>query len=243
MDAEVEKLVGQQALTTESCKVNGQEVEVISLKIVLPSKDHVCETSEHDPVAYYYKPIIGVVYQQRLKAAAQLLGRRRFDKLLEIGFGSGIFLPELSRHCSELYGVSIHSKIAFVQKTLEEEHIAAQLVMGDVRTLGFADGTFDAVVCVSVLEHMHIEELVWAIGEIARVTSDSGIVVLGFPVRNVITNAFYRIVGHDPVELHPSRCRDILKALSGRLKIDTYTVFPPLLPMYCSLYVTCRCVK
>jgi ubiquinone/menaquinone biosynthesis C-methylase UbiE len=211
------------------------------MKIALPSKDHVYETSEFDPVAYYYKPIISTVYRQRLKAAAQLLGRRRFDKLLEIGFGSGIFLPELSRHCSELYGVSIHSKVALVQKTLEEEHVSAQLLTGDVRALEFPDGTFDAVVCVSVLEHLR--ELDLAIGEIARVTSDSGIVVLGFPVRNVITNAFYRIVGHDPMELHPSRCRDILKALSGRLKIDAYTAFPPFLPMYYSLYVTCRCVK
>jgi len=211
------------------------------MKIVLPSKDHVYETSEFDPIAYYYKPITGVVYRQRLKAAAQFLGEPKFDKLLEIGFGSGIFLPELSRHCYELYGVSIHSKIALVQKTLEEEHIAAQLVMGDVRALEFPDGTFDAVVCVSVLEH--IRELELAIGEIARVTSDSGIVVLGFPVRNVITNAFYRLVGYDPVELHPSRCRDILKALSGKLKIDTYAVFPRLLPMYSSLYVTCRCIK
>jgi ubiquinone/menaquinone biosynthesis C-methylase UbiE len=211
------------------------------MKIVLPSKDHVYKTSEFDPIAYYYQPVTGTVYRQRLKAAAQLLGERKFDRLLEIGFGSGIFLPELSRHCSELYGVSIHSKVALVQKAMEEEHVAAQLMVGDVRALQFPDGTFDAVVCVSVLEH--IRELDLAIGEIARVTSDSGIVVLGFPVRNVITNAFYRIVGYDPVELHPSRCRDILKALSARLKIDTYASFPRFLPMYYSLYVTCRCVK
>jgi ubiquinone/menaquinone biosynthesis C-methylase UbiE len=211
------------------------------MEIVLPGKDHVCETSEYDPIAYYYKPIVGGVYRRRLKAAAQLLGRQKFGKLLEIGFGSGIFLPELSRHCSELYGVSIHSKVALVQKTMEKERVAAWLSKGDVRALTFPDGTFDAVVCVSVLEH--IGELDLAIGEIARVISDSGIAVLGFPVRNVITNAFYRVVGYDPMRLHPSRCRDILKALSGRLKIDAYAVFPRFLPMYYSLYVTCRCVK
>lgn len=211
------------------------------MKIVLPSKDHVYETSESDPVAYYYKPITGTVYRQRLKAAAQLLGRRKFDKLLEIGFGSGIFLPELARHCSKLYGVSIHSKVALVRETLRKERVAAHLAMGDVRALEFPDGMFDAVVCVSVLEHLR--ELDLAIGEIARVTSDSGIVVLGFPVRNVITNAFYRVAGYDPMELHPSRARDILKALSNRLKIDTYISFPCPLPVNYSLYVTCRCVK
>lgn len=211
------------------------------MEIVLPSKDHVYETSEDDPVAYYYKPITSTVYRQRLKATAQLLGRQRFDKLLEIGYGSGIFLPELSRHCSDLYGVDTHSRVDLVQETLEKEGVAAQLSVGDVRALEFPDGTFDAVVCVSVLEH--IRELDMAIGEIARVSGDSGIVVLGFPVRNVITNAFYRVVGYEPTELHPSSHRDILKALSTRLKIDAYASFPRFLPMDYSLYVTCRCVK
>ena len=211
------------------------------MEIVFPGKDHVYETGEDDPIAYYYKPITGAVYRQRLKATAQLLGRRKFDKLLEIGFGSGIFLPELSRHCSELYGVDIHSKVDLVQKTLEKERVAARLSVGDIRALEFPDGTFDAVVCVSVLEH--IRELDLAIGEIARVAGDSGIVVFGFPVRNVITNAFYRVAGYDPMELHPSKARDILKALSARLKIDAYASFPRFLPMDYSLYVTCRCVK
>jgi len=211
------------------------------MEIVFPGKDHVYETGEDDPIAYYYKPITGAVYRQRLKATAQLLGRRKFDKLLEIGFGSGIFLPELSRHCSELYGVDIHSKVDLVQKTLEKERVAARLSVGDIRALEFPDGTFDAVVCVSVLEH--IRELDLAIGEIARVAGDSGIVVFGFPVRNVITNAFYRAVGYEPLNLHPSSHRDILKALSARLKIDAYASFPRFLPMDYSLYVTCRCVK
>jgi ubiquinone/menaquinone biosynthesis C-methylase UbiE len=211
------------------------------VEIILPDRENIYKTSDDDPSNYYYKPITGTVYRQRLKAAAQLLGDKKFGRLLEIGYGSGIFLPELSRHCSELYGVDIHSKVDLVQKTLEKERVAAQLSVEDVRALEFADGMFDAVVCVSVLEH--IRELDLAIGEIARVTNDSGIVVLGFPVRNVITNVFYRVVGYDPMELHPSSHRDILKVLSGRLKIDACASFPRFLPMYYSLYVTCRCVK
>jgi ubiquinone/menaquinone biosynthesis C-methylase UbiE len=131
--------------------------------------------------------------------------------------------------------------VDLVQKTLEKECVAAQLSMGDVRALEFSDGMFDAVVCVSVLEH--IKELDLAVGEIARVTGDFGIIVLGFPVRNVITNAFYRVVGYDPMELHPSSHCDILKALSARLKIDAYASFPRFLPMDYSLYITCKGVK
>jgi len=212
-----------------------------SVEIMLPDRGHIYKTSDDDPSDYYYKPITGSVYRQRLKAAAQLLGDKKFGRLLEIGYGSGVFLPELSRHCSELYGVDIHAEVDLVQKTLEYERVAAQLSVGDVRALEFPDGMFNAVVCVSVLEH--IGELDSAIGEIGRVADDSGIVVLGFPVRNAITNAFYRVVGYDPRQIHPSSHRDILRALSTRLKIDACASFPRFLPMDYSLYVTCRCVK
>jgi len=212
-----------------------------SVEIILLSRENIYKTSDDDPSDYYYKPITGAVYRQRLKAAAQLLGGKQFGRLLEIGYGSGVFLPELSRHCSELYGVDIHSKMDLVQKTLEKERVAAQLSVEDVRALKFPDGMFDAVVCVSVLEH--IRNLNLAVGEIDRVTGDSGIVVLGFPVRNVITNVFYRVVGYDPMKLHPSSHRHILKALTTRLEIDACASFPRFLPMDYSLYVTCRCVK
>jgi 2-polyprenyl-3-methyl-5-hydroxy-6-metoxy-1,4-benzoquinol methylase len=214
---------------------------MISVEIILPSRENIYKTSDDDPSDYYYKPVTGAVYRQRLKAATQLLRGSKFGRLLEIGYGSGVFLPELSRHCSELYGVDVHAKVDLVQQTLEKERVAAQLSVGDVRALEFPDGMFDAVVCVSVLEH--IRELDSAIGEIDRVTDDSSIVVLGFPVRNVITNAFYRVVGHDPGQLHPSSHCDILRALSTRLKIDACASFPRFLPMDYSLYVTCRCVK
>ena len=221
--------------------MTASERKMINLEIILPDRENIYKTSDDDPCDYYYKPITGAVYRQRLKAAARLLGGGKFSRLLEIGYGSGIFLPELYRHCSELYGVDVHSKADLVQKTLKKERVAAQLSVGDVRALEFSGGMFDAVVCVSVLEH--IRELDLAIGEIVRVTGDSGIIVLGFPVRNVITNAFYRVVGYDPMELHPSSHRDVLKALSARLKIDACATFPRFWPMDYSLYVTCRCVK
>ena len=221
--------------------MTASERKVINVEIILPARENIYKTSDDDPSDYYYKPITGAVYQQRLRAAAQLLGDKKFNRLLEIGYGSGVFLPELSRHCSELYGVDIHSKVDLVRETLEKERVAAQLSVGDVCALKFPDGMFDAVVCVSVLEH--IRKLDLAIGEIARVTGDSGVVVLGFPVRNVITSAFYRVVGYDPMELHPSSHRDILKVLPTRLKIDACASFPRFLPMDYSLYVACRCVK
>jgi SAM-dependent methyltransferase len=44
-------------------------------------------------------------------------------------------------------------------------------VLGDVRALPFADGSFDVVVAVDLLEHVHSEDRARAISEICRVAS------------------------------------------------------------------------
>ena len=37
-----------------------------------------------------------------------MLGNKIYAHLLETGTGSGIFLPELARHCEKLYAFDIH---------------------------------------------------------------------------------------------------------------------------------------
>jgi ubiquinone/menaquinone biosynthesis C-methylase UbiE len=168
-----------------------------------------------------------------------MLGNGPFGKLLEIGYGSGILLPELSQRCRDLVGVDIHKHLDRVYAMLKAEGVRASLRCGDVRRLPFSDAEFDAVVCVSVLEH--VADLDAAVGEISRVLRPSGLAVVGFPVRNPITDAFYRSVGHDPVRIHPSSHRDILAAIHGKLRIDQSVTFPSFLPMDLSLYVVSRC--
>ena len=121
---------------------------------------------------------------------------------------------------------------------VEAEGVKADLHHGDVRSLPFQDGEFDAVVCISVLEHL--VNLDAAFGEISRVLRPQGVAVAGFPVRNGITSAFYRLVGHDPAEIHPSSHQDILAANRAKLKMDECVNFPRFLPMDLALYIVCR---
>ena len=64
---------------------------------------------------------------------------------------------------------------------------------------------------------------------------------LGFPVRNFITDAFFRLFGYEPRKLHPSSHRDIEQAIRRQplLSLDRVRVLPGFLPTDLSLYFSC----
>lgn len=208
------------------------------MAIRLPAREHISATNDEDPLQYYYLPLTKHVYTRRLQLVCDLLEDGPFENLLEIGYGSGILLPELSQRCIRLVAVDIHKQHDQVYAMLEAEGVEASLHHGDVRSLPFQDGEFDAVVCISVLEHL--VDLDAAVSEISRVLRPHGVAIIGFPVRNSITSAFYRLVGYDPVEIHPSSHRDILDSIHAGLQLDRSVIFPAFLPMDLSLYVVCR---
>jgi SAM-dependent methyltransferase len=210
-------------------------------KLYLPDRQHICQIGDDDPLKYYYLPLTSCVYRKRLQMAMVLLGEKRFGHLLEVGYGSGIFLPTLARRCDKLSGVDIHTKVEQVQQMLAAERISATLQRGNVLNLPYRGEEFDAVVCLSVLEHLR--ELDVAVDEICRVAKSGATVVLGFPVRNVATSSFYRLMGYDHMEIHPSSHRDILSAVQRRLTHLDTVHFPPLLPLDLSLYIACRGIK
>lgn len=197
-------------------------------------------TSAEDPIAYYYKPLTGWVYRRRLEMGLALLGDAHYDRLLEIGYGSGILLPTLARRCTALYGVDLHANVEPVRAMLAQEGVEAELSVGDLLHLRHPDQTFDAVVCMSVLEHLAPGDLRAAAGQIRRVLRVGGVAVLGFPVRNAVLDAFCRWEGFDPRRLHPSGHRQILEALGAVLQGTRVIRFPRRLPLDLALYVAVR---
>lgn len=136
------------------------------MKIRIPKKENIFETADGDPVGYCYKLGINIPYLHRLKMVLRLLGKEKFDKILEVGYGSGILLPELYFRCKELSAVDIHTNTSLVYEMMKKEKISANLFVGDVHNLPFGDEVFDCIVCVSILEH--IPDLKRPIDEIYR---------------------------------------------------------------------------
>lgn len=164
------------------------------------------------------------------------------ERILEVGYGVGLFLPALRRRAGKVDGVDIHGRGHLVMEMLNSLGATGiTLHEGSVLDLPFADGNYDAVVCISVLEH--IKQIDKAVGEVARVTKPGGSVILGIPTKNRITRRLFWLVGYDDEEIHPSSHDDILRAARQNLRPVRSFRFPPLSPLGLSLYSTWLFVK
>ncbi|MGH7264807.1 MAG: class I SAM-dependent methyltransferase [Candidatus Rokuibacteriota bacterium] len=202
-------------------------------------------THETDPIHFYYRPGIRAIFKKRLEMVLELMGDRRFDELLEVGFGSGIFLKELATRCRRLHGIDVHDNFAFVESMLQKEGVGANLVHSPVEKIAFEGERFDCVVSASVLEHVH--DLAPAVDEIARVLKRDGVAILAFPVENLLTDIALWIT-YIPLNTrlkdeHVSDHRKILAAVRRRFTIVRDLRLPSFLPVDASLYYACACVK
>ena len=217
------------------------------MKLFLPPKKLLTKTDAGDPLAFHYLPLIGYVFKKRLINTLELLSSG-YNNLLEIGFGSGILIPELSKRSKNIFGVDIHERIWNVEEMLKKMEIKAELKKGSVLNLPYNDQFFDGVVAVSIFEHILPKDLGQAFSEVKRVMAKGGRAVISFPVRNIITDFFFQTIGWNSKEwnprvMHPSGQKDIIKAAEKYFKVQKISLFPKWLPMDLSLYCSIECLK
>ncbi len=175
-------------------------------------------------------------YLARFKLVLKLLGNQKFDKFIDIGFGSGIFLPELKKRCKNLYGIDIHSEIETVKKIIRDKKITADLQKADINHLPFPDNFFDGVLCLSVLEF--ISDTDKAVSEIKRVAKSSATIIVGAPVLNSLTNFIYNkiIKFKKHSKLHKTNHEKIIDAINKEFEIIKILKLPSWLPLNHSLF-------
>ncbi len=104
------------------------------------------------------------------------------ESVLDVGCGTGVFLPSLAAAVGpDGRVVGLDHSAAFLQdahKRLDGASLSdrVELVEGDAHELPFADGTFDAAHCERVL--MHAADPARAIAEMRRVVRPGGRVVM-----------------------------------------------------------------
>lgn len=121
-------------------------------RVRLLPQDSLIKTGEVDHADWNFRGVLGWMQRLRFKMVNSMLPPGRTHRLLEVGYGSGIFMPELSVHCEELYGIDIHDKPAQGTEILSRYQIAAKLYSGSAERLPFTDGHFGGIVAVSCLE-------------------------------------------------------------------------------------------
>lgn len=159
------------------------------MKLILPEKGLLGTTGNVDYFEWNYKFPIKYIQRYRFKRIVQLLGKEKYSTLLEAGTGSGIFLPELGRHCEQLYACDIHhefDKIAVLcdKYAIKDYHLSSQ----SIDNTNYPNEHFDAIVAVSVLEF--VPDIQKAINEIKRIMKRDGIFITICPMESKILDFF-----------------------------------------------------
>lgn len=203
------------------------------MKLVLPPTGTLAPNNRHDPLPYYYRPLTGWLYRLRLQIGLDLLpaGGRR---VLEVGVGSGVLVPTLTANFASYTGSDL--ELAGGLDRLVAPGCSATFVAADLLAPNtLPAGAFDAVVCLSVLEH--IADIDGAARALAAALAPGGTLVAGYPMVNRLMAAGFRAIGFANIEAHhvtPPVAID--RALRRVLDPVARKAIPPAVPVGAALY-------
>ncbi|MDZ4785759.1 MAG: class I SAM-dependent methyltransferase [bacterium] len=206
-----------------------------SVKFKLPPKGMLAPNGSDDPLKYYYVPLVSKLFISRINITLRLLNDLSFDKSLEIGYGSGVLLPTLSKLSNQVYGVDIGSDPKFVVEQLKALGCNPTLSTGIADKLLFEDNYFDLVVAVSVLEH--IKDIEPFLTEIHRVIRPGGFLLVGMPAVNSFMEKLFAAIGFSGISNHHVTSPEIMhKAANGMFTLKDTGWMPGFLPSNFYLY-------
>jgi SAM-dependent methyltransferase len=192
---------------------------------LLPA-DALVATSATDHADWNFRRVLGWIERARYHLTLDLLGVGHFRRLLEIGYGSGVFFPELATRCDQLYGVDTHERAVDVLKALLAFKVTACLAEASATALPFTAGKFDCVVAVSVLEF--VEGLEEAAREIRRVLDPGGILVVVTPGYSRLADAGLKVLtGKSARADFEDRRKAIIPTMLRHFQVLETKTFPP----------------
>ncbi|HET7363650.1 MAG TPA: class I SAM-dependent methyltransferase [Burkholderiales bacterium] len=184
------------ALRTASASAKSQ-VQALFDSLAL---EYVCERERQ----------FSFISQKRI-VIQMLLGSR--GRLLEVGCGPGIMLPDLLAMGFDVRAIDVSAEMIRRAEQRMTGHPLARrcrLAVGDVERLEFGEGAFDAVLAMGVLEYLPASD--GALREMVRVLRPGGHLVLTVPNRaaayHLASGAYLaarRLVGRPRRTAYPAR--------------------------------------
>jgi ubiquinone/menaquinone biosynthesis C-methylase UbiE len=206
------------------------------MKLLLPDKKLLKKTGQVDYYGWYYKFPIKYIIRYRLKKIVQLLNKERYGVLLEAGTGSGIFLPELSKHCEYLYACDIHNHFDNITVMLEKYGIKNfNLSTQSIDQTNFSNESFDAIVAVSMLEF--VPDIQKALSEIKRILKKDGVFITICPMESTILDFFLSLYTRKPPKKEFGDARQkVSKLLEQNFEIIKKGYMVPLIGRFFPVY-------
>jgi len=169
----------------------------------------------HDPLRFYFRPVIGRIYRRRIELClAECTGGQR---VLEVGFGSGVTFLNLNDNYKEIYGLDLNASVEDVKAVFKEKQIETHLQNGSVLSMPYEDDFFDTVLLISILEHLKPFEQMQAFREIRRVLRPGGQAIYGVPIERGFMVFMFRLLGCNIRGHHFSTEKDVFNAADSVL--------------------------
>jgi len=205
------------------------------MRASLPDQRLMQTTSGVDYYHWNYKFPIKYIQRFRFNAMLRLINGRNFGTLLEVGTGSGIFLPELSKHCQALFAIDVHDKMDAVKRLCDATDIKADLSRQSLEATHFKNETFDAVVAVSVWEF--VDELETAVLETKRIMKSGASLFTICPQRNALLDFIVSLYSRIPANQEFKNGPDVIRAmLEKHFVVEKKYFFPPAIGRFFPLY-------
>lgn len=206
------------------------------MKLLLPDKRLLRKTGEVDYYDWNYKFPIKYIQQYRFKKIVRLLGKEKYPVLLEAGCGSGIFLPELSKHCECLYACDVHHDFDNVAIICEKYGIKDyNLSSQSIDNTDFPNESFDAVVAVSMLEF--VPDIQKALSEIKRILKKDGVFITICPMSSSLLDFFLSLYTRKPPREESGDSRKkVSKMLEQNFEIVKKGYMVPLIGRFFPVY-------
>jgi ubiquinone/menaquinone biosynthesis C-methylase UbiE len=183
------------------------------------------KTGPVDHAEWNFAPVLGAIQRARFDMIINLMGGRKYGKLLEVGYGSGVFMPELRNHCEILYGIDIHHGARQVSRNLRETGTDAELQTANICEMPFKDRCFDGIVAVSTLEFL--EKLDTACLELKRVLAPDGSLLVVVPGSSWHVDIGLRILtGKRAETIYRDRRDKVMTKLKKHFYPDKELFFP-----------------
>lgn len=205
----------------------------MSLQFQLPPPGLLTPNNERDPLPYYYKPGIGALYRHRLQMGLDLLPPGG-TRIWEVGVGSGVLVPTLTARYRHYVGSDL--VLAQGLERLVAPGCEARFERADLLdTATIPRDAYDAIVCFSVLEHIHDSD--GAARALAQALAPGGTLITGYPMVNRLMTKAFAAIGYKTIDDdHVSPPAQIAAALGKVLRPVTRRAFPPGAPVAAALY-------
>ncbi|RPH48818.1 MAG: class I SAM-dependent methyltransferase [Planctomycetota bacterium] len=197
----------------------------MDVDVRLLPREALIKSGSVDHADWNYRPILGWIQRIRFRLAVSLLPTHRVPRLLEVGYGSGIFMPELASRCRELYGIDIHTLQEDVARILKLHGIRARLFSCGAETMPFSKDFFDTIVAVSSLEF--VQDIDAAARELARVLQPHGALVMVTPGHSPLLDFGLRVLtGESAQKAYGGSRQAAMPGLSRYFTIERRRSFP-----------------